>query len=311
MCGCYLKPRRSRVKPRAAGSEIVTPAGPTSGNFISQRQRLHYADWGNEGAPTLLLLHGACDHCRSWDWTAQALRQDWHVIAPDLRGHGDSVWSAEGSYEISGFIYDLAQLFRQFDNNQVSIVAHSYGAHIALRFAALFPEAVRKLVAVEAVAASAALSKGRYQMPADMLWRHWIEEKQAAALRTVKRYATIDEAVVRMKAANPRLSDSQARHLTVHGVRRNEDGSWSWKFDDYMKVWPSIDLSRSEIQGLWRKVTCPTLLLYGKQSWEPETPREELADALPNRRIVEFERSGHWLQHDQFDDFITVLREFL
>src|SRR5882672_3889692 len=60
--------------------------GPTSHTYFSQRLRLHYVDWGNAGKPPLLLIHGGRDHCRNWDWTAEALREDWHIIAPDLRG---------------------------------------------------------------------------------------------------------------------------------------------------------------------------------------------------------------------------------
>ena len=70
--------------------------GPTSHSYISQRLRLHYVDWGNPGAPPLILLHGGRDHCRNWDWVAAELRRDYHIIAPDLRGHGDSAWSASG-----------------------------------------------------------------------------------------------------------------------------------------------------------------------------------------------------------------------
>ena len=64
--------------------------GPTSQSFISQRLRLNYVDWGNPGAPPLILVHGGRDHCRNWDWVAADLRRDYHIIAPDLRGHGDS-----------------------------------------------------------------------------------------------------------------------------------------------------------------------------------------------------------------------------
>ncbi len=67
--------------------------GPSSSFYISQRLKLHYVDWGNEGAPPLLLIHGGRDHARSWDWVARDLRRDYHVIAPDLRGHGDSAWA--------------------------------------------------------------------------------------------------------------------------------------------------------------------------------------------------------------------------
>ena len=67
--------------------------GPASHSYFSQRLRLHYADWGNAEKPPLILLHGGKDHCRNWDWVAQKLRNDWHIIAPDVRGHGDSQWS--------------------------------------------------------------------------------------------------------------------------------------------------------------------------------------------------------------------------
>ena len=67
--------------------------GPESHSYYSQRLRLHYVDWGNRDAPPLLLIHGGRDHCRNWDWVAQSFRDDYHIIAPDLRGHGDSQWA--------------------------------------------------------------------------------------------------------------------------------------------------------------------------------------------------------------------------
>ncbi len=76
-------------------------ASPTSHSYISQRLKLHYVDWGNPQAPPLLLLHGGQDHCRSWDWVADRLRADWHVMATDLRGHGDSAWSPDGDYSMA------------------------------------------------------------------------------------------------------------------------------------------------------------------------------------------------------------------
>src|SRR4051812_8472125 len=87
--------------------------GPTSQTYVSQRLRLHYADWGNPSAPPLILLHGGRDHCRNWDWVAQDLRRDFHIIAPDLRGHGDSAYSPSGDYTMPAYVYDLAQLIHQ------------------------------------------------------------------------------------------------------------------------------------------------------------------------------------------------------
>src|SRR6185437_8167721 len=111
-------------------------SGPTSRIYFSQRLRLHYVDWGNPGAPPLLLVHGGQDHCRNWDWVAERLRDRWHIIAPDLRGHGDSQWSPDGSYTMAGYIYDLAQLIHQQQLAPVTILAHSLGGNIALRYVA-------------------------------------------------------------------------------------------------------------------------------------------------------------------------------
>jgi pimeloyl-ACP methyl ester carboxylesterase len=129
-------------------------SGPTSRIYFSQRLRLHYVDWGNPGAPPLLLVHGGQDHCRNWDWVAERLRDHWHIIAPDLRGHGDSQWSPDGSYTMAGYIYDLAQLIHQQQLAPVTILAHSLGGNIALRYAGIYPESVRRLIAIEGLGPS-------------------------------------------------------------------------------------------------------------------------------------------------------------
>ena len=75
---------------------------PVSKTFTSQGLKLDYLDWGNAGAPILIFVHGLHDHAHSWDWTARAMCRNWHVIALDLRGHGDSDWSPYGALSASG-----------------------------------------------------------------------------------------------------------------------------------------------------------------------------------------------------------------
>lgn len=285
--------------------------GPTSHGFVSQRLRLHYADWGNRDAPPLLLVHGGRDHCRSWDWVAEALRDRWHVIAPDLRGHGDSAWSPDGNYEMSAFVYDLAQLVHQLDAGPVTIVAHSLGGNIATRYTGLFPESVRKLVSIEGLGPSPKVLAERAATPFAERWRKWIADKRAAAGRLPKRYATLEDALARMKAENSYLTDDQARHLTIHGVNRNEDGSWSWKFDNHLNVWPFSDIPQAEIEALWRAIACPTLLLYGANSWASNPERDGRIAHFRGARVVEIANAGHWLHHDQFDRFMAELEGFL
>jgi len=285
--------------------------GPTSNSFISQRLRLHYVDWGNPDAPPLILQHGGRDHCRSWDWVVEQLHKDWHVICPDLRGHGDSQWSPEGNYGMDAFVYDLAQLVHTLDHDVVTIIAHSLGGNIATRFTGLYPEKVRKLVNIEGLGPSPKMrkeieSKGR----AERL-RQWIAEKRKAAGRTPRRYDTLKTAYARMKEENSFLTEEQARHLTIHGASRNEDGTWSWKFDNYLNVWSATDISYEDQEKLWQAITCPLLLLYGADSWASNPEVDGRLSHFQDASVIEYENAGHWLHHDQFERFVSDVKAFL
>jgi pimeloyl-ACP methyl ester carboxylesterase len=285
--------------------------GPTSRIYFSQRLRLHYVDWGNPSAPPLLLVHGGLDHCRNWDWVASRLRHDWHVIAPDLRGHGDSDWTRDGSYTMSGYVYDLAQLIHQQELAPVTIVSHSMGGNVAMRYTGLYPEKVRKVVAIEGLGPSPKILAERAGASVVERMTKWIDSTRAFAGRMPRRYASIEEAFKRMQDENKHLSPEQARHLTLHGVNQNEDGTYSWKFDNYVRVWPPYDMPQSDLELLWQRITCPTLLVYGKESWASHPESDGRAKHFPNARIVTFERAGHWVHHDRLDDFVALLREFL
>jgi pimeloyl-ACP methyl ester carboxylesterase len=296
-------------------------AGPTSRTYFSQRLRLHYVDWGNADKPPLLLLHGGRDHCRSWDWAAEALRDDWHVIAPDLRGHGDSQWETDGNYWMTGYIYDLAQLVHQQALAPVAIVAHSLGGNIALRYAGVYPDTVNKLVAieglgprwvtVEALGDSAQEPSRRLRKPIDERMDEWIREQRGLAGRLPRRYASLEEAFRRMQEENPHLSAEQALHLTAHGVNQNEDGTFSWKFDNYLRVWPPYDMRAQDIQRLWSRITCPTLILYGKESRFGDPGEDGRVEPFRDARVVGIDGAGHWLHHDRLDEFLRIVRDFL
>jgi pimeloyl-ACP methyl ester carboxylesterase len=284
---------------------------PTSNIYISQRLRLHYLDWRNPLAPPLLLLHGGRDHAHSWDWVARALQPDFHVIAPDLRGHGDSAWSPDGAYFAPYFIYDIAQLIHQLGLKDLSIVAHSFGGTLALLYAGLYPERLSKLVVIEGIEAAPAPFPEMMRKPVDERYRNWIEQQRGFSTHPPRRYATIDEMLARMRLENKHLSEEQARFLTVHGVSRNEDGSYSWKFDNYVRAFPPADMSLEERHALWRNITCPVLLMNGRKSWVPDPVETGDVKRFQSARSVAFEEAGHWLHHDQFDRFMQELRAFL
>lgn len=284
--------------------------GPTSHFYFSQRLRLHYVDWGNEGAEPLLLVHGGRDHCRNWDWVAQRLRDRYHIIAPDLRGHGDSAWSIGGGYDMASYIYDIAQIVHQKAMAPVTIIAHSMGAGIALNYCGAYPDQVKKIVAIEGLGPSPAVMAEQAKRTVDQRLRDWIEDRRKNSGRTPRRYATLDDAVTRMAEENPHLSPEQARHLTIYGALQNEDGTYSWKFDNHSR-WGLGGLSHADQHHLWSQITCPVLLMRGEESWASDPEADGRIKHFQNARLVNFEGAGHWVHHDQLEAFMAEVEGFL
>jgi pimeloyl-ACP methyl ester carboxylesterase len=279
---------------------------PTSHSYFSKRLRLHYLDWGNEDAPPLLMIHGNRDHCHNWDWMADQLADEYHILAPDLRGHGDSQWSIGSAYAISEFVYDIAQLVRQTRTAPVRIVAHSLGGNIALQYAGVFPDEVQRLVSIEGYGRPAEVTR---PSPVEQLVG-WIELGRAMSGRSPRRYSSLDEAFERMQEENPHLSPEQARHLTVHGSNQNEDGSYSWKFDNYVRLHDPWDFGGDQMRALWSEITCPVLLISGAESWAAR-PGVDLRRNFRDARHEIVANAGHWVHHDQLDTVTGLVRAFL
>jgi pimeloyl-ACP methyl ester carboxylesterase len=285
--------------------------GPSSHFYLSQRLRLHYVDWGNEDAPTLVLIHGGRDHARSWDWVARSLRKEWHVVAPDLRGHGDSAHAVGGNYTISDFVLDVAQLVDAIGSEQVAIVSHSLGGAVALHYAGVFPERVSDLVAIEGLGPPPEILARMREVPVWERVQNWVESTRKLAGRTPRRYPSIADAAARMQEENGFLSPEQARHLTVHGVARNEDGSFSWKFDNYVRAFGPYRFQPDETRALWERIACPVLLVRGAESWASDPEKDGRIEPFRRARAVTVENAEHWVHHDQLEEFLGLVRGFL
>jgi len=284
---------------------------PACSKYIdSQRLRLHYRDWGNPDAPPLLLLHGGFDHCRSWDWVAELLCKNYRVIAPDLRGHGDSDWASGNAYSMADYVYDMAELIEQLDLAPLSIIGHSLGGAITLKYAGAFPDKVKQLVAIEGLVPPQKMREEN-EAPADQKLVRWVRQVQRASKRPHRCYANQEEAIRRMHEANSHLSHSHARHLAIHGSRENDDGTFSWKFDPLLRAHQPFDMSGKDSQQLWAKISCPVLLMRGEDSWASNPLEDGRAQCFQQAKVVNFADAGHWLHHDQFDLFMEEVMGFL
>ncbi len=282
--------------------------GPVSRHWMSRRLRLHYLDWGNPNAPPLLLLHGGADHARNWDRVARELRGDWHVIALDLRGHGDSDWSADGVYPMRGYTDDLAALVAAI--GPLAIIGHSLGGAIAIRHAALHPETVTRLVAIEGMGGAAGTTAGGAPRPIVAEWRAWANRRRKVMARAPRRFATIAEAEARMRAHNAHFPSALIRHLTAHALTGTE-GDYRWKHDPLISVRTPDDGDESGLPAYWRAIACPTLLVVGADSWASNPAEDGRAAHLRDARVALIPDAGHWPHHDQHDRFIAEVRDFL
>ncbi|MCZ6869383.1 MAG: alpha/beta hydrolase [Gammaproteobacteria bacterium] len=284
-------------------------ANPTSHSYFSQRLRLHYLDWGTESAPPMLLIHGTRDHGHNWEWVAQALRTDYHIVAPDLRGHGDSEWAVGGSYSTTEYVYDIAQLIHQTKLAPITIIAHSLGGGLALKYAGIYPENVTKLVVIEGMGGPP--SWYRSTQPVHTRMRNWIESMRKLSGRIPRRYTSLEGAYHRMEEVNSHLDPERARHLTIHGANQNEDGTFSWKFDNYTRSMSPFDMPHDDATSLWENIRCPILMISGSEGFGRRVGHDDVLKPFKDARHVVIDDAGHWVHHDQLDEFVKVTRAFL
>jgi pimeloyl-ACP methyl ester carboxylesterase len=291
------------------GDRMPDIIGPTSHFFYSQRLKLHYVDWGNQEKPLAILVHGGRDHARSWDFVALDLRRDFHVVALDLRGHGDSDWAIGGAYSITDHVLDLGQLIAALTPAEpVVLIGHSLGAGVVLQRAGVFPEAVRAVVAIEGLGPPGAMLR---ETPAHERMNSWVTDMLALAQRKPREYPNIEQAMERMREANPQLSEALARHLTIYGVRRNENGTFSWKYDNYTRATSPYLFNLKDAMEIWSRIRCPVLLVRGDASWAGDWERDGRLAAFRTSELRTIRNAGHWVHHDQLDEFLAAVRRFL
>jgi len=278
---------------------------PRSEFYNSQRVKLHYNVWGDSGKPPLMLVHGGQDHSRNWDFVAERLLDRYTIYAPDLRGHGDSGWAIGGMYSIPEFTLDVSTLANHIEG-PLTLLGHSLGGAIVLQYAGTFPAKVSKLISVEGWGPPLVEHK-----PAHMRMREWIGHMLDVERRQPRRYPNLEDATQRMLEANPHLTPEMARHLTEHGANRNEDGTYTWKFDNYVRIRSPYEFNMEDAMVIWSQISAPTQLIKGSESWAVDPDKTGRADVIRGHETVIIEKAGHWVHHDQIDVFMNHVERFL
>lgn len=244
--------------------------------------RLSYIDYGGKGEP-LLALHGHYACARSFAGLAEALHDQWRVIALDQRGHG---WSDQpDDYSREAYVRDAAAFMRELNLGPAVVLGHSLGGLNAYQLAAWQPELVKALIIedIGAVVPEFGPATEGWPVRFDSM-RHvleWAEEKG------FKNDSYFQESLVEFP-----------------------DG-WGFRFD-YDKLARSMKLIGGDWWQDWLASKCPALLIHGHRSWVLETAHtREMAARRPDVKLVEFPGCGHTIHDEEPEKFHGAVAEFL
>ena len=249
--------------PLLAAIVSAQPA-PYTDHFITVNGlRLHYLDWGSPDKPPFIMLHGISRVAHQFDHLAPTFTADYHVIAIDMRGHGDSAWSPKGAYLVEDYVKDLDAFVTQLNLRGLTLLGNSTGGRVVQVYAGLHPDRVARLVVED-------VGPERTNEIASAFTRQVENEENG--------WASEDELVAFLKKGNAKTPEPILRSYAHFASRQRDDGRSVWKRDP--------NLAKGFVPTeLWRfveKIRCPTIYILGGASRivPPET-QEKLKATIP------------------------------
>ena len=256
--------------------------------------RIHYLDWGSEGKQPLIMLHGIGRVAHTFDHIAPHFAAKYHVIAVDMRGHGDSAWDPKGAYLVEDYTKDIEALAEQLHLRNIVIWGNSTGGRVAQVFAGMHPELVAAVISED-------VGPERPREIADGFTSRLKQEDE-------KGWATEDELFTSLKGPNSRTPDEILRAYVHYGSKRRPDGRIIWKRD------PAIGngFVPTELWRFVRQIKSPIIyILGGRSTIVPAPTQEELKRTLPQAQIVTIPGAGHYPSEENSKEFLAIADGFL
>lgn len=271
---------------------------------------LSVLEWGPEDADhTVVLIHGFLDMAWGWAPTVEAgLAEKFHVVAVDMRGHGDSDRvGAGGYYYFMDYVADVASLCERVRRDRLSIVGHSMGGSVVSYYAGTFPDLVENLALLEG------LGPPEDSTPLPERMATWIKASARTRKETPQAYADVQAAADRLRKFDPLLDEAGARFFAERATRALPDGRRQFKHDPLHLTRGPYPYRVDTAEAFWRAVTCPVLYVDGAES-----SFRAFGDEL-ERRLACFQKlerhtlagAGHMMQRHRPVELARVLIDFL
>ena len=247
--------------------------------------RLYYLDRGQ--GPPLLLIHGLGATHADWNGQIEFFSRSFRVIAPDLRGHGDSDDAAP--YSLERFATDLLRLVEQLNFGSYAIVGHSMGGAVAMQMAILRPDRIAKLVLTNTLPSFVPTTWPQKRM-------HWYR------LLMIRIFGL------------QKLSEAVAKNMfpgADQKALREQNAANNGKISKQVYLASLKSLTGWSVQDklLWLRM--PTLILAAQNDYFDPTQAQVFADSLPDGRCLVFEGAHHGLPMERPDEFNRAVLEFL
>lgn len=252
---------------------------------------LQYVEHGAGGAGPVVLLHGFPLAGRMWDELVAALADRYHLIVPDLRGHGASE-APEGPYEMADHAADVLALLDRLGVQQAVPIGLSMGGYITMQLLAREPERIRAAVLADTMGS------------ADAPERRQARAEQAEVIRA-QGLAPFAEMVL------PRMFAPATFRDRPDLVERFRELILSQRPEAVIAALQGL-AARPDMLDALRAVRCPTLIVVGAEdaATTPEDGRR-LAEAIPGARLVLIDGAGHMSNWEQPEAFNQAVRSFL
>jgi pimeloyl-ACP methyl ester carboxylesterase len=283
---------------KSAGLRVKSPAEPTDEEVSIDGFKFHYLDWGNNHLPHLLFIHGFAQQAHSFDFAALGLRDRFHVISVDLRGHGDTDWSPDGSYLLSEYVADIAAFIDVLGLNDLSICGLSLGGRVTFIYAADHSSVVRSIVVVDAAPDLNLTGSSRI--------RDFVTGQDE--------WDSFDDLVNHVAGYTQKLRPmEQIRGSVRRAAKELPDGRWTWKYDKVLRQ-PRPKDPTFTTEYLWTfmdRITCPMLLVRGAKSdvLTPEAAQAVL-DRVSTAELAVVEKAAHLVPGDNPAGFADAVNPF-
>jgi esterase len=282
-----------------AGLELPPVELPESHHLVVGRMRLHYLDWGTKGRHPILFLHGGGLNAHTWDLICLMLRDRYHCLALDQRGHGDSEWEPTADYRFDAQVADLEGFIEKLKLTRPLLVGHSMGGFAAIGYAIRHAASMAGLVLVDIAP--------EISMTGSLRIRDFIKGD--------RELDSVEDFVEKALKFNPMRNRQLLRRSLLHNLRQLPNGKWTWKHDPN-RMPKNFENERDErremIKDNAQNITCPTLVLRGARSDVlSDDNARDFAASVPNGRWLRVENAGHTIQGDNPRALLEVLDPFL